>query len=257
MMLPEKWSKFLDVAEGGRWTFKSELFGEDISAVDRIVDECVQKHGITPALTDMMSRLQCLDVRSYVRFSVFTTAAIAGDHAIDWLDNAKVKRAAFRHRADQISQLLSLCGSILKSIDAEMLSQSFLDVNIPDVAVVSAQFQRRVPLAKIASVIESIEIQRPILEAEAERLLALARHRSDVLATDFIESLAHIWCLLTGKFPPAASSGKFVEFADAAWSAVGWEEVGDRISLGRRIKNTAIAENWSYLDPRKRRSGPA
>jgi hypothetical protein len=80
------------------------------------------------------------------------------------------------------------------------------------------------------------------------------RGNTDVLTDHFIRAIRDVWICMTGNFPASAASGPFVDFADEAWSMLGWNHFSTRQSLGKPIALRAKRENWSLLRRMKTRA---
>jgi hypothetical protein len=136
----------------------------------------------------------------------------------------------------------------------EQIEKMIETLKLDDPTLASLVIKQRGKRDLFQAVIEHLECAAPYLEDLLEDHYQIeARGNTDVLADHFIRSIRDIWVWMTGKFPASAASGPFVDFADEAWSMLGWDRFYTRMSLGKRIALRAKRENWSLLRRMKSR----
>ena len=213
------------------------------NVLDEIARHQIAKQGLAEEAITLVHKSGLKNEIAYVRYSVFSVGIAAWKQATGWSSQKQTIKIALKKKQSIIDRMRAdtqKLASIAEGYRAAAQSKKSYDP-----ARLMRRLQDDVTLVEFEKSIELIEEAFLKLDYVSDRWDRLDIGKRDPLTEYFIDNLADVWRLLFGRQPATAKTGAFVDFANASWSALGWDDYSDRYGLGKAIFTKAASENWS------------
>ncbi|MCK1595577.1 hypothetical protein [Bradyrhizobium sp. 164] len=220
---------------------KSNSFAE----LDKIATAQIARFGLSPNAITLLKKSGLQGELPFVRRSVYVAGITAWERASYWSSNKETIRKSLAKKHALLGQIRADAQELAAIVQR---GRAKTDARrLYDPTLLMKQMRDEIVFEKLEEAAELIEHTFPGLDYVSDHWDKLDIGKREPLTEFFIENLAALWQTLFGRQPPTARTGAFVEFANAGWSLLGWDEYSGRSGLGKAIFTKATAEDWSLL----------